>query len=264
MYDRTMMLLHALDAAALSDADRITAIVPYFPGARQDKRKGRVREGISAGLFARCMQASGACRIVTLEIHNEAIAGMFSPRTCILENLVLHTALAPWLAESALCGQVVASPDVGGLERARSYAEDLDQRLVVLSKVRDYSRPNRIVVSTLIGDVANQDVLLVDDIVDTGGSVVAAVEQLKAGGARDITVTCAHPLFSGPAWHRLETVAAKASAEGWTFRVIGTNAVDHQGTPDWYHTFDIAPLLARVIASINKRDSVTHAHAAKR
>ena len=260
-YDRTMMALHAIDAAVLADVEHVTAILPYFPGARQDKRKGRTREGISASLFARCFQAAGASRIVTLEIHNEAIAGMFEPRRCSLENLELHTALSPWLASRGLVGDVVASPDVGGLERARAYAADLDHNLVMLSKVRDYRTANRVVESILIGDVTDKNVLLVDDIVDTGGSVVAAVEQLKGGGARDIIVTCAHPVFSGPAWERFEKLAAQAKAEGWSFQMVGTNAIHHESTPSWYHAFDIAPLLARVIASVNHRDSVTGAHA---
>ena len=89
-YDRFVMLLHAIEAAALSDAEWVTAVVPYFPGARQDKRKGRVREGISAGLFARMLQEAGAHRVVTVDIHNEAIAGMFNPIRCRLENVHLY------------------------------------------------------------------------------------------------------------------------------------------------------------------------------
>jgi ribose-phosphate pyrophosphokinase len=260
LYDRTMMLLHAIEAAVLADAREVTAVVPYFPGARQDKRKGRTREGISAGLVARCLDAAGARRVVSLEIHNEAIAGMFNPRRCRLENLVLHTAFSAWLRETDLHGQVVAAPDVGGLERARAYAEDLDQGLVVLSKERDYSTPNRVATATLIGDVAGKDVLLVDDIVDTAGSVVAAIDQLKQGGARHITVACAHALFSGPALDRLQAVHQQAQAEQWRFAVVGTNAVHHEALPSWYTSYDIAPLLARVIRSIHDGNSVTLAH----
>lgn len=262
LYDRTVMLLHAVEAAALADAQYITAVVPYFPGARQDKRKGRSREGISAGLFARCLQAAGARRVIALEIHNEAIGGMFDPTQCRLENLVLHHVLSGWLRREGLCGDIVAAPDVGGMERARAYAEDLEEGLAVLSKVRDYRTPNRVVKSTLIGDVEGRDVLLVDDIIDTAGSVVAAVQELKDGGARNITVTCAHPVFSGAAWKRLSGFAEKAESEGWRFTVVGTNAIPHRDPPAWYRSFDIAPLLARVIGSINRRASVTTAHLA--
>lgn len=259
LYDRTMMMLHATESAVLADAQYVTVVVPYFPCARQDKRKGRTREGISAGLLARCLQAAGARRVIALEIHNEAIAGMFDPEACRLENVFLHQELCPWLVEQGLQGDLVAAPDVGGLERARRYAEDLERGLAVISKVRDYGTANRVIRSTLIGDVAGRDVLIVDDIVDTAGSVVAAVRELRDGGARNITVTCAHPVLSAPAWQRLNELAAQATREGWRFTMVGTNAIHHPHTPDWYRTFDIAPLLARVIESINSRRSVTGA-----
>ncbi len=263
LYDRTMMLLHAVEAASLADAQYITVVVPYFPCARQDKRKARTREGISAGLLARCLQASGARRVVALEIHNEAIAGMFDPGVCRLETVTLHQALCPWLVQEGLQGTIVAAPDVGGLERARQYAEELKHGLAVISKVRDYTTANRVLKSTLIGDVAGQDVLLVDDIVDTAGSVVAAVHELKEHGARDITITCAHPVLSHPAWERLGALAMRAQEEGWRFRMVGTGSIEHIGAPDWYRSFDIAPLIARVILSINQRGSVASAERAR-
>jgi ribose-phosphate pyrophosphokinase len=253
------MLLHAIEAGALADAQYVTAVVPYFPGARQDKRKGRTREGISAGLFARCLEDAGARRVISVEIHNEAIGGMFDPPQCRLENLYLHQVLCGWLKERGLQGDIVASPDVGGLERARHYAEELHCGLAALSKERDYSKPNTVLQSTLIGDVRDKDVLLVDDIVDTAGSVVAAVQELKENGARNVTVTCAHPVFSHPAWERLTGLAERAEREGWRFRVVGTSAVEHPAAPSWYESFDIASLLGRVIRSVNMRDSVTGA-----
>lgn len=259
VYDRTIMLLHAVEAAALADAQYVTAVVPYFPGARQDKRKGRTREGISAALFARCLQAAGARRVLVVEVHNEAIAGMFQPGHCQLENLFLHQTMPQWLRDQGYHADLVAAPDVGGLERARRYAEELGIGLAAISKVRDYGTANRVVQSTLIGDVRGKDVLLVDDIVDTAGSVVAAVEELRGGGARDVTVACAHPVFSGPAWDRLSTLAERAEEEGWRFRVVGTSAVEHTDTPSWYASFDLCELLARVIRSINRRGSVTGA-----
>lgn len=260
VYDRFVMLLHAVDAAVLADADSVTVVTPYYPCARQDKRKDRTREGVSAALVARCLQGAGARRVVALEIHNDAIAGMFHAPTCSLENIYLHPTFSPWLREQGLCGDLVASPDVGGLERARHYAEDLEEGLAVCSKVRDYRTPNHVVQSTLIGDVDGKDVLLVDDIIDTAGSVVAAVQELKLGGAKDVTVACAHPVFSGPAWQRLGEVAERASAEGWQFRVIGTTSIEHVAAPGWYVPFDVAPLFARVLRSLHARESVTSAH----
>lgn len=257
VYDRFIMLLHAIEAAALSDAHHITAVVPYFPGARQDKRKMRVREGISAGLFARMLQEAGATRVVTVDIHNEAIAGMFDPARCRLENIHVTHRLAMWCARRALCGDTIASPDVGGMERARAYAAELGNRLVGLSKERDYSTANQVLRSTLIGDVRERDVMLVDDIIDTAGSVCAAVDELKRHGARNITVACAHPLMSGPAWQRLSAVADRAAKEGWRFAVVGSTTVFHPDAPAWFHSYPISRLLADVIVQLNQRGSVT-------
>ena len=260
VYDRFVMLLHAVEAAALSDAQYITVITPYYPGARQDKRKGRTREGISAGLFARMLQAAGANRVLSVEIHNDAIAGMFNPSIAHLENVFLTRHLVKWLVEQNLTGDVVVSPDVGYLERARAYAEELSADLAVLSKERDYSKPNQVFRSTLIGDVKNKNVLLVDDIVDSAGSVVAAVDELKEHGALNIVVACSHPIMSDPSWDRLSEVYKRATDEGWSFNFVGTSTVEHKETPDWYHSFGIEQLIGTIIQKINSRGSVSKVH----
>ncbi len=257
IYDRFIMLLHAVEAAALSDAQYITAVVPYYPGARQDKRKGRTREGISAGLFARILQSAGADRVMTVEIHNDAIAGMFNPSHTHLENVFLTRHLVSWLKDNSLVGDVVVSPDVGYLERARAYAEELSADLAALSKERDYSKPNQVFRSTLIGDVAKKNILLVDDIIDTAGSVVASIEELKERGGQNIIVACVHPVFSNTAWERLTEVKEKATKEGWDFQVVGTSTVTHDGAPDWYHCYPIEELVSQVVEKINSRGSVT-------
>lgn len=260
VYDRFVMLLHAVEAAALSDAQYITAVLPYFPGARQDKRKGRTREGISAGLFARMLQSAGANRVLTVEIHNDAIAGMFNPAVTHLENVFLTRHLSQWLKQQNLTGDVVVAPDVGGLERARRYAEELSADLAALSKERDYSQPNQVVRATLIGDVRDRDILLVDDIIDTAGSVVAAIRELKTHGARNIIVVCAHPVLSGPAVANLNEIDAQAKKEGWRFQLVGTNSIEHANSPDWYSSFHIEELLATIIKKINSRGSVTQVY----
>ncbi len=257
IYDRFIMLLHAIEAAALSDAQYITAIIPYYPGARQDKRKGRTREGISAGLFARMLQSAGVDRVVTTEIHNDAIAGMFNPALTHLENVFLTRRFAQWLESRGLTGDVVVSPDVGYLERARAYAEELKVGLAALSKERDYSTPNQVMQSTLIGDVEDRNVLLVDDIIDAASSVVASVDELKNRGALNIIVACIHPLLSGPAWERLHRIKARSVKENWDFQVVGTNTVVHENAPDWYHSYRIDKLLAAILEKINSRGSVT-------
>ena len=262
IYDRFVMLLHAIEAASLSDAANITVILPYYPGARQDKRKDRVREGISAGLFARAIQEAGASRVVSVEIHNEAIGGMFDPGRCRLENVYLTHRMSQWMKHAGLTCSIVASPDVGGMERARRFAAELKAGLVGLSKERDYSTPNRVLRSTLIGEVRGKDVLIVDDIIDTAGSVVAAVDELKTHGATDITVACGHPVFSAPAIERLDGLAARGVAEGWRFRVVGSSAVHHKNLPEWYHEFRIEPLISEIISQLHVGGSVTWAQQA--
>ena len=228
VYDRFIMLLHAIEAAALS-----------------------------AGLFARMLQSAGANRVVSVEIHNDAIAGMFNPSLAHLENVFLTRHLVEWLQKEKITCDVVVSPDVGYLERARAYAEELSADLAALSKERDYSKPNQVFRSTLIGDVSGQNVLLVDDIVDSGGSVVAAISELKERGAKDIVVACTHPIMSGPAWARMSELKERSIKEGWKFDFVGTSTVQHTDTPDWYHVFHIEKLLATIIQKINSRGSVT-------
>ena len=257
VYDRFIMLLHAVEAAKLSDAFFVTAVLPYYPASRQDKRKGRTREGISAGLFARMLSAAGAHRVLTVEIHNEAIGGMFDASQTTLESIYLTKHVVKWMKKRGIGGDVVVAPDVGGMERARRFAERLSADLAALSKERDYSQPNAVLRSTLIGQVADRDVLLVDDIIDTAGSVVAAVDELKHHGAADITVACAHPLLSGGAWQSLSELVERADQEGWRFRMIGTTSVAHESTPEWYHAYPIEPLISKVITKINSRGSVT-------
>ena len=203
------------------------------------------------------MQSAGTDRVMTVEIHNDSIAGMFNPSMSHLENVFLTRQLVSWLRRQGLTGEVVVSPDVGYLERARAYAEELSADLAVLSKERDYSKPSHVFRSTLIGEVKDRDVLLVDDIIDTAGSVVAAIDELKKQGARNINVACVHPLFNGSAWQRLSDIRTRAENEGWQFNMVGTSVIRHDNTPPWYHTVRIEPLIAQVLEKINSRGSVT-------
>lgn len=254
VYDNFMMALHAADALKLADADRVTLVLPYLPGSRQDKRK--LREGVSTGLFARLIMASGVSMVVTVEPHDEALVAGYDPRHCVLESVSLVKSFGAFIVDQGLPFDVVASPDVGGLENARFYAQTLNRDLAALSKERDYSKKSVVVRSTVLGDVAHRDVLLVDDIVDTAGSVVAAVHALWAEGAKNVTVACAHPVLSGPAWERLHTLEAEARERGVSFALCGTGSVVHPETPDWYHQFDLEPLLAEVVKRVNNRGSL--------
>lgn len=256
VYDRLVMLLHAIDAARYADADRVSVIMPYLPGGRQDKRKGHVREGVSTGLFARMMDAAGVSMVITVEPHNEATVGCFDPRRCVLESLSITMPFAEYLTAEGLVADVVGAPDVGGLERSRNLAQCLQRPLVALSKERDYTQSSVVTRTTLIGEVDGRSVLLVDDIVDTGGSVVSAVQSLWAHGATDVIVAGVHLVLSGAAWERMHGLHAEAQRRGVTFRLVGTSGILHRDPPPWYYAMPLEPLLARVIRSVNSRGSV--------
>ena len=256
VYDRWTMLLHAVDAARCADASRVTVIVPYLPGSRQDKRKGHIREGISTGLFARMLQAAGVSMLITVEPHNEAMIGCFDPRRCVFESVTITQIFSKYLLAQGVVGDVVASTDVGGLEMARAFAMALRRDIVALSKERDYSQSNVVTRSTLIGEVAQRSVLIIDDIVDTAGSVQSAVRSLWEAGATDITVAGVHMLLSGPAWQRLDELAEEAKQRGFAFHVVGTSSICHPNPPEYYLSCSLEPLIARIIQSVNTRGSI--------
>lgn len=256
VYDRLMMALHAVDAARNADADRVTLVLPYLPGSRQDKRKAWVREGVTTGLFARMFEAAGVSMLITVEPHNEATIGCYRPNQAVFEGIAVTRSFSRHLEAEGIRCDVVGSTDVGGLEMAREFAAALRCDLVALSKERDYSRPNTVARTSLIGDVAGRSVMIIDDIVDTAGSVVSAVSTLWEAGATDIVVVGAHLLLSGPAWSRLSDLEEQARSRGRTFRVVGTSSVRHTDPPSWYSEFAIEPLLAKVIRSVNTRGSV--------
>jgi ribose-phosphate pyrophosphokinase len=256
VYDNLMMALHTVDAARLADADRVTLVMPYLPGTRQDKRKDHTREGVSTGLFARMIMAAGASMVITVEPHNEAIVGCFDPHRTVLESLSICRPFAKYLSAEGLVGDLVASPDVGGLANARLYAQYLHKDIAALSKERDYTKTSVVTRTTVLGDVADHDVLLVDDIIDTGGSVVSAVEALWNRGARGVIVAAAHPILSGGAWERMADLHDAAAMKGVRFALVGTSSVLHRDPPAWYKSFALDSLLADVIRSVNRRGSV--------
>ena len=197
IYDRFIMLLHAVEAAALSDAQYITAVTPYYPGARQDKRKGRTREGISAGLFARMLQSAGADRVVTVEIHNDSIAGMFNPSQAHLENIFLTKQFAPWLAAQGH-RRMWSSP----LMWATSKTRDSTLRNCPLT-LPPYLRNG--ITRSPIGFTLDLDRRSGRARRPTGRRHyryrrIRRFGRLRVTRARrsNITVACVHPVFSGP------------------------------------------------------------------
>ncbi len=254
--DNLMSVLTATHACYQSDADHITVVLPQFPYSRQERRK--TREAITAKLIAGMLESAGAGRVITLDIHAEAIQGFFNKAK--LEDLHASRIFIDYLQE-IICvdptNMAATSPDVGSVERARYYSKTLGMDLVIVDKARDYTKVSQIESMRLVGDVRGKDILLVDDIIATGGTLVNALKLLKNKGAEKTTVLASLPFFSGNCKEKLD----KAYHDGLLELVIGTDAVFHgkafvETTP-WYKEVSVAPLFARVIHNINRRQSVS-------
>jgi ribose-phosphate pyrophosphokinase len=252
--DNLMALVTALDAVHQSDADHITAVVPQFPYARQERKKER--EGITAHQVARLLESAGAHRVVTLDVHAQAIGGFFQSAT--MENLHASGPIEDFIRKTyPIDNLIVVSPDVGSADRARHYSKMFSTDMAIVDKERDYSRPSTIVQVRLVGDVNGRDVLMVDDIVDTAGTILSAAELLKDKGARDICLACSLPLLNGKAVERLD----QAFEQGVIKVLIGTDAVFHgddfRHKHPWYQEVSVAPLFAQVFYNINTKGSVS-------
>ncbi len=254
--DNLMALLTAVHAAYQSDADHITAVLPQFPYSRQERRK--TREAITAKLVAGMLELAGAQRVITLDIHSEAIQGFFNQAK--LEDLHASRVFIDYLHNIYRIDPtrvVVTSPDMGSAERARWYSKNLGTDLAIVDKARDYSRVSTVESMRLVGDVKGKEVLLVDDMIATGGTLINALRLLKEKGASKILVMVSLAFFSANAVEKLD----RAYQEGLFDLVLGTDAVFHgkkfvDSTP-WYKEISVAPLFARVIYNINQKRSVS-------
>ena len=194
--ENLMELLIMIDAAKRASAKRITAVIPYFGYSRQD-RKDQPRVSISAKLIANLITVAGADRVITMDLHASQIQGFFDIPFDHLYGSSIFVATVAKLSDNL----VVVSPDVGGIKMARSYARRLNAGLVVIDKRRP--KQNIAEVVNIIGEVDGKDVLLVDDLVDTAGTLVSGIKALKEKGAGKIYAAITHPLLSGPAIGRL-------------------------------------------------------------
>ncbi len=196
--ENLMELLLMIDAAKRASAGYITAVIPYFGYARQD-RKDKPRVPISAKLIANLLEAAGADRIMTMDFHADQIQGFFD---IPVDHLKSEAIYIPYLQEMDLGNVTFASPDVGGVKRARIYAKHFSRNLVICDKYR--KRANEVAEMTVIGDVQDADVILVDDLVDTAGTLCRAAKILIEKGARSVRAMCTHPVLSGDAYKKIE------------------------------------------------------------
>lgn len=196
--DNIMELLLMVDAAKRASAQYVTLVVPYFGYARQD-RKDKPRVSIAAKLVANLMQASGADRVITMDLHAGQIQGFFDVPMDHLDGLAVFL---PYLKELKQDNLIIASPDVGGVKRAREFAVKLGVDLVICDKHR--KKANEIASMQLIGDVQGADVVLVDDLIDTGGTLCKAAQLMMDKGAKSVRAIATHPILSGKAYENIE------------------------------------------------------------
>ena len=201
--DNLLELLLMIDSVKRASAGYITAVIPYFGYARQD-RKDKPRVPISAKLIANVIEAAGADRIMTMDFHADQIQGFFD---IPVDHLKSEAIFIPYLKKQDLSNVTFASPDVGGVKRARTYAKYFERPLVICDKYR--KKANEIAGMTLIGDVTGADVILVDDLADTAGTLGRAADLIMEKGAASVRALCTHPVLSGKAYQNIEKSALK-------------------------------------------------------
>ncbi len=241
--DNLLELLLLIDTAKRASAGYITAVIPYFGYARQD-RKDKPRVPISAKVIANLIEAAGANRIMTLDFHAEQIQGFFD---IPVDHLKSEAIFMPFLKNLDLSNVTFASPDVGGVKRARTYAKFFARDLVICDKYR--KRANEVAGMTVIGDVTGADVILVDDIIDTAGTLCRAADLLLEKGAKSVRALCTHPVLSGKAYENIE----KSSLE----MLYVCDTIPLKKTSEKIHVLSAAKLFARAIRNTHEHRSIS-------
>ncbi|MFN8389516.1 MAG: ribose-phosphate pyrophosphokinase [Bdellovibrionota bacterium] len=245
--DHLMELLMIMDALKRASAGRITAVLPYFGYARQD-RKPKPRVPITAKLVADLIVSAGANRVLTMDLHADQVMGFFNiPVDNLYARPVLLSHVSEHYKDTEIC---IVSPDAGGVSRARSYAKRLDASLAIIDKRR--SQPNEVAEMHVVGDVSGKLAIIVDDMVDTGGTLMKAAEALLEHGATQVLACCTHPVLSGQAKVRLPGSKVQ--------KVIVTDTIAHadlQNAGDWLVKLSVAPLIGEAIRRIHDDDSVS-------
>ncbi len=241
--ENLMELLLMIDAAKRASAGYITAVIPYFGYARQD-RKDKPRVPISSKLIADLLEAAGANRVMTMDLHADQIQGFFK---IPVDHLKSEAIYIPYLQELDLSNAIFASPDVGGVKRARTYAKYFERDLVICDKYR--KRANEIAEMTVIGDVEGGDVILVDDLVDTAGTLGRAADIIMAKGAKSVRAICTHPVLSGNAYKNIE----KSSLT----ELIVCDTKPLHGKSNKIKVLSTAKLFARAIRNTHEHRSIS-------
>ena len=246
--DNLMELLVMIDALKRSSAGRITAVMPYFGYARQDRRPRTARVAISAKLVASMISTAGADRVLTMDLHADQIQGFFDIPT---DNIYGSPVLMSELWRKQLPHPIVVSPDVGGVVRARAMAKQLETDLAIIDKRRP--KANEAKVMHIIGEVDGRSCILIDDMVDTANTLCEAARALKERGAVKVLATCTHPVLSGPAIDRITNSELD--------ELLVTNSIPLQENArscDMITQLSVAELLAESIRRISSGDSISN------
>lgn len=243
--DNIMELLIMIDALRRASARRITAVIPYYGYARQD-RKARARDPITAKLFANLITGAGARRILTMDLHATQIQGFFD---IPLDQLLGVSIMARYLKEKDLTDPVVVAPDVGSVKRARDLSEKLNCGMAIVDKRRP--EPNVAEVMNIIGNINGKTAIMVDDIIDTAGTITAGAQSLLDMGAKDVYACCVHPVLSGPAIDRIKASPLK--------EVVVTNTIPlpPEKQIEKIKSLSVAPLFGEAISRIYEDMSVS-------
>ncbi|HBH06747.1 MAG TPA: ribose-phosphate pyrophosphokinase [Flavobacteriales bacterium] len=242
--DNLMELLLMIDAARRASARKIIAVIPYFGMARQD-RKDKPRVAIGSKLVANMLMAAGVTRVITMDLHADQIQGFFEVP---VDHLYASTIFLPYIKENFdLENLIIAAPDTGGTKRANAYSKYLGLEMAVCYKQRKAA--NQIENMMVIGDVRDKDVLIVDDIIDTAGTLTKAADLMQHEGARSVSAMCTHAVLSGPAYERLENSEID--------KLIVTDTIPLQKNSDKIHIISVASLFADVIRRLESHKSIS-------
>ena len=241
--ENLMEMLLMLDAAKRASARHITAVMPYFGWARQD-RKDKPRVPIGAKLIAKLLESAGATRIITMDLHADQIQGFFEKP---VDHLFASSIFLPYIKSLNLSDLTIASPDMGGSKRAYAYSKFLSSDVVICFKQRQ--KANIISHMELIGNVENKNVILVDDMVDTAGTLTKAADLMKERGAISVRAICTHALLSGNAYEKIEASQLE--------ELIVTDSIPSKVSHPKVKVLSCAPLFAEVMKNVHYNQSIS-------
>jgi ribose-phosphate pyrophosphokinase len=242
--DNLMEMLLLIDAAKRASARHIVAVMPYYGYARQD-RKDKPRVAIGAKLVADMLAVAGATRVMTMDLHADQIQGFFNVP---VDHLYASTIFLPYIKSLELPDLTIAAPDMGGSKRANGYAKHLKAEMVICYKQR--AKANVVESMTAIGEMAGRNIILVDDLVDTGGTLCKAAEMMMKNGALSVRAICTHPVLSGKAYENIQNSALS--------ELIVTDTIPLKQACDKIKVLTVAPLFAKVINSVHNYESISN------